>query len=99
VWLAILTQFNFYINAKSEDLRHLFVSHEGKKKLSITTSPAPLSEDRINNSVLKMTCLMKEEILDKGLREWIMPDFSTTTGRDRAVAGIVMMGTMQRYFY
>jgi hypothetical protein len=98
MWLAILTQFIFYINGKSEDLRRLFVSHEGKKEPSITTSSAPLSEDRINNSVLKMACFMEEQILVKGLREWVMPDLTTTTGRDRAVASIVMMGTMQRYF-
>lgn len=29
VWLAILTQFNTYVNARPEDLRHHFVAHEG----------------------------------------------------------------------
>jgi Domain of unknown function (DUF4419) len=48
--------------------------------------------------VLKMTCLMEEQIVDKKFREWIMPAFTTTKDEDRAVASIVMMGTMQKYF-
>ncbi|KAE9375114.1 hypothetical protein N431DRAFT_530964 [Stipitochalara longipes BDJ] len=98
VWLAILTQFNFYVNGHAEEMRHLFVAHEGKKELSITTDYALLSEGTMSNFVLKMTCLIEEEVVDKKLRKWIMPDFSTTTGTDSAAASIVMMGTMQRYF-
>ncbi len=35
VWLAILTQFNLYVNAHPEELRHHFVAHEGQKELEI----------------------------------------------------------------
>jgi Domain of unknown function (DUF4419) len=31
VWLAILVQLNFYINANSEELRDSFVSHEARR--------------------------------------------------------------------
>ena len=38
-------------------------------------------------------------MVDLGLRGWIVPDFSTTTTRDdRVVAGVLMMGTLQKYF-
>ncbi|KAJ6179402.1 hypothetical protein N7519_009863 [Penicillium mononematosum] len=47
---------------------------------------------------LEMTKLMEEHVMDPDLRSWIMPAFSTTTASDEAVAAIVMMGSMQKYF-
>ncbi|MCO5578962.1 hypothetical protein L7F22_032813 [Adiantum nelumboides] len=35
VWLAILVQFGFYVNANAEAFRSLFVAHEGKKELTV----------------------------------------------------------------
>jgi len=98
VWLAILTQFNFYVNGRAEEMRHLFVEHEGKKELSIDVGYVPLSEETLSKFVLKMTCLIEEEVVDKRLRKWVMPDFATTVDTDRAVASVVFMGTMQRFF-
>ncbi|KAJ6480078.1 hypothetical protein DFH09DRAFT_1107991 [Mycena vulgaris] len=39
VWLAILSQFNFFVNTRAELLRASFVSHEGKKELVIDARP------------------------------------------------------------
>ena len=98
VWLATLTQFNFYVNGHADEMRSMFVQHDGKAELSIEVSPGLLSETRVTNFVLKMTCLMEEQIVDKEFRDWVMPSFSTTRDEDRGVAGIVMMGSMQKYF-
>ncbi|KAG5653871.1 hypothetical protein H0H81_009693 [Sphagnurus paluster] len=38
VWIAILSQLNFYINAHAEELRHKFVDHAGKKNLTVVSS-------------------------------------------------------------
>ena len=35
VWIAIVTQFSFYINKHAEELRSHFVAHEGKKELVV----------------------------------------------------------------
>ncbi|KAK2782759.1 hypothetical protein FQN53_009620 [Emmonsiellopsis sp. PD_33] len=94
VWLAILTQFNFYVNAHAEELRDLFVSHEGTKKLEIVQE----GEMDIKAFALEMPGLIAENIKDPALKEWIMPSFTTTTTTDKVVASIVMMGTMQKYF-
>ncbi|KAF8346501.1 hypothetical protein F5887DRAFT_959362, partial [Amanita rubescens] len=40
VWLAILVQFNFFVNGNAELLRKNFVSHEGKEKLTVTAFAA-----------------------------------------------------------
>jgi hypothetical protein len=45
-----------------------------------------------------MTTLMEEHIVDPDLRDWIIPDFSTTTVTDTTVASIAMMATMKEYF-
>jgi hypothetical protein len=37
VWMIVCLQFTKYVNANSEAMRELFVSHEGKKKLVVTT--------------------------------------------------------------
>ncbi|CAH0057145.1 unnamed protein product [Clonostachys solani] len=50
VWLAILVQFSFYVNGNAEELRDIFVSHEGKKTLAINLMPASL--ENINFEVM-----------------------------------------------
>ncbi|EIW77669.1 hypothetical protein CONPUDRAFT_167769 [Coniophora puteana RWD-64-598 SS2] len=45
VWLAILTQFSFFVNAHAEELRSSFVSHEGKKELTVTAVGSRYSVD------------------------------------------------------
>ena len=38
IWLGILTQFNFFVNGKDEILRPQFVTHEGQKCPTWTSS-------------------------------------------------------------
>ncbi|KAL4063612.1 hypothetical protein V8B97DRAFT_2106052 [Scleroderma yunnanense] len=98
VWLAILTQFSFFVNGNAEALRSVFVAHKGKKELVIVS----LKDNRYTmdpgGMASQMTKLMQEHIIDKSLREWILPSFSTTTTTDNATSAIVMMGTMKEYF-
>jgi hypothetical protein len=35
VWLAIMTQFNFYVKSHAEELRNKFVNHKGKEELEV----------------------------------------------------------------
>jgi hypothetical protein len=35
IWFSILVQINVYINAHAEDMRSMFVAHEGKKELKL----------------------------------------------------------------
>lgn len=102
VWFSILTQLKAYINANAETLRHLFVDYEGQKNLDIED----LSD--IKGSAMfgvdwgkfsfKMSKIIADNIKDPSLREWILPSFTTTTKCDQAVASILMMSAMQKYF-
>ncbi|KAJ6545430.1 hypothetical protein B0H19DRAFT_1075743 [Mycena capillaripes] len=94
VWLAIISQFSFYVNANAELMRANFVAHEGKKKLNIFGTWPP----DFGALAREMGEMIHKNVVDATLREWILPKFSTTTITDTTVGSILMMGTMKRYF-
>jgi Domain of unknown function (DUF4419) len=55
VWIAIITQFSFYVNKHAEELRSSFVTHEGKKELVV-------KEDIKNTDFRRMTVKMADQI-------------------------------------
>ncbi|ODM14865.1 hypothetical protein SI65_09617 [Aspergillus cristatus] len=97
VWVAILNQINFYVNAHAEELRSFFVAHEGQKELTVVEAGTIHTVD-LGALAVKMTNEIQKNVLDPELQKWIMPEFSTTTANDKVVAAIQMMGTMQKYF-
>ncbi|MCJ1464394.1 hypothetical protein MMC07_003007 [Pseudocyphellaria aurata] len=97
VWISILAQFSLYVNANAEALRSKFVAHEGQKELIIADVGTIHSVD-FGILAHRMTGELEKNVLDKDLRRWIMPSFTTTTYTDQVVAAIVMMGTLQNYF-
>ncbi|KAJ7604666.1 hypothetical protein DFH06DRAFT_1020721 [Mycena polygramma] len=94
VWIAILTQFNFYVNANAELLRANFVAHDGKKELTVTTA----AFDDFGRLAREMVGLIEKNIVDPSLRAWAVPDFSTTTVNDTTVSSILLMATLKAYF-
>lgn len=97
VWIAILTQFNYFVNANAEQLRSSFVKHKGKKELTITSGGNRYTVD-FGDMAVQMTGQLKENLSDPSLCDWILPKFSTTTPTDTVVSSIVMMATMKKYF-
>ncbi|GJJ78993.1 hypothetical protein EMPS_11352 [Entomortierella parvispora] len=97
VWIAILSQFNFFVNANAEQLRHLFVAHEGKKELTIVAAGTRYTVD-FGNLAKQMGELIQQNVVDPSLREWIMPEFTTTTENDTIVSSVIMMSTLKKYF-
>ncbi|KAH6915752.1 hypothetical protein BKA70DRAFT_1178945 [Coprinopsis sp. MPI-PUGE-AT-0042] len=97
VWTAILGQFNFYVNAHAEELRDCFVAHEGKKKLTVTAFGDRYSVN-FGDLARQMTDLIDANVVDKELKEWILPNFSTTRHNDTVVASVLMMATLKAYF-
>ncbi|OTA95151.1 hypothetical protein M434DRAFT_29187 [Hypoxylon sp. CO27-5] len=95
VWFAILTQFSAYVNAHSEELRKRFCAHDAQQELHIEMDLEGADHGKL---AFAMTKLMQENVRDEGLQQWILPAFTTTTKVDQAVASIIFMGTMQKYF-
>lgn len=98
LWFAILTQFSLYVNAHGEELRRHFVQHEGKMTLRLEYNPFSMDSFDFGSFAGDMGRLLGMSVTDPGLRDWIMPSFSTTNDNDRVVASIIMMGTLQKYF-
>jgi uncharacterized protein DUF4419 len=97
VWLSILTQFSMFVNSSAEAVRGLFVAHKGKIYHTIDISPHPISLLDKGDFAQHMIRLIEMDLVDRGLTDWIMPNFTTTTDNDKSVAAIVMMGTLQKY--
>ncbi|KAJ7119587.1 hypothetical protein C8R44DRAFT_788448 [Mycena epipterygia] len=97
VWLAILSQFSFFVNANAELLRANFVAHEGKKHLAIEGAGTRHSVD-FSKMSQQMVELIDKNVVDPALREWILPKFSTTTVNDITVGAILAMATLKEYF-
>ena len=98
VWLAIISQLGFYINCHAEELREMFVAHEGKKELTVDFRSGNRYSVDLGVFAQRMSRLIEENVLDPELREWVMPAFSTTTEHDNVVAAILLMGVTQKYF-
>ncbi|KAF7358480.1 hypothetical protein MVEN_00898500 [Mycena venus] len=61
VWLAILCQFNFFVNARAELLRANFVAHEGKRELVVTSAPATRYTVDFGNIARQMAGLVEKK--------------------------------------
>ena len=98
VWAAILAQFSAYVNANAEKLREHFVEHEGQKEVRLEYDFGSRFEFDFSRFASDMSHELEKNVTDPTLRDWIIPDFSTTTENDKVVASIIMMGTLQAYF-
>lgn len=90
-------QFNEYVNAHAEELRHSFVAHEGKKGLEVAAAGSRYTVD-FGWMSREMAELIAKNVVDPDLPDWIIPSFSTTTVNDKTVSCIVMMATFKAYF-
>jgi hypothetical protein len=97
VWLSILTQMSFHINAHAEELRSLFVRHEGKEQL-VVTAVGNIETIDLGGLAVELTKEMNKKLVNPEFHDWIMPSFTTTTSTDTVTAAIIMMGAMQEYF-
>ncbi|KAJ7143034.1 hypothetical protein C8R44DRAFT_692575 [Mycena epipterygia] len=97
VWLAILSQFNFFVNANAELLRANFVAHEGKRALVIYAEGDRYTVD-FGSMSRQMTELVEKNVVDPALREWVTPNFTTTTVNDVTVSAVLLMATLKEYF-
>eukprot|EP01132_Coremiostelium_polycephalum_P002233 gene2233-2753_t len=101
VWLAIVVQFSVYVNQNSEALHDRMVDFQGKKELivefnqSIATSLADIPYDDLT---LEMTELIAGNIKDSSIRDWTIPNFSTTTQSDKVIGAVVLMSVFQKFF-
>lgn len=103
IWFAILTQLSSYINAHADHLKPQLLhspNATGQKQKQALHIETNLSAPDFSHGemALQMTELISSNLAEPSLREWILPAFSTTNSTDQAVASIIFMGTLQKYF-
>ncbi|KJA15207.1 hypothetical protein HYPSUDRAFT_48587 [Hypholoma sublateritium FD-334 SS-4] len=95
IWIAVMMQFSFYVKANPDRLRTQFVAHKGKRRLYIDDPEGKFDFALISKA---MTAEMHRNVVDKDLKDWILPSFTTTTDSDTIVSAAIMMATLKTYF-
>lgn len=97
VWGAIIIQFSFYVTKHLEEFREKFIEFPGKKRLEIdiTGNATTTPYQAFIKAVTKEVDLNLEDV---GLKDWVLPNFSTTTENDVVTTGVVLMAAMKQYF-
>jgi hypothetical protein len=95
LWTTILTSLMAYVEANAEKLRSNFVSHEGKKTLTLN-----FGGNYANVSVDRFAELFIEQINanTKQSSDWLQCDFTTTTAKERTASSLLVMAGFQQYF-
>lgn len=97
VWIAILTQFSFFVQANAEEFRSFFVDHDGKQEIRVTGGGSLKTADysAMCGAILGA---MAGKIKDADFLAWLQPVFTTTTEVDAMVEAVAAMATTQSYF-
>ena len=98
VWLTLTQGLAHHINANAEQLRHHFVQHEGK--LKITVRRDDFVKGSPENPWPEVFSEFSETIRDHigDAHALIVADFTTTGPVERAASEIVLMDAMQSFF-
>jgi len=96
IWVAITTAFSLYVSTHAEKMRDVFVSHSGKKELVVKAEGSLYTTDY--DDLISQTSDLIDKYTKGDIREWIEPNFSTTTLTTKIVGKVVLMGAMKKYF-
>jgi hypothetical protein len=91
VWFTILVQMNFYMLSHAEEIRSLFVDHQGQEEILI-------KDFTWYDVLIRFKDEIQKRVKTPWLLDWITPSFSTTTDSDIMTANILMMGLTKAYF-
>ena len=98
VWLIISQGFSRYVNAHTEEMRNLLVSHEGKMELVVNSNNNILLPTGDWELLLKdfSTCIAMNS---KGeLSDLITANFTTTGITERIASQVSLMDVVKKYF-
>lgn len=98
IWLLISQGFARYVNAHAEELRYLFVDHEGKKELVVLTDRDLLSEPGEWPRVIGDFASKINQNTKGDIANIITADFSTTGPVERVASQVTLMESVKSYF-
>ncbi|PJE77586.1 hypothetical protein CI610_03489 [invertebrate metagenome] len=101
IFLPVVANFGRYLNKHAEEMRKFFVQHEGKRNLVVEyhkISFQDFKEDQWGDLLEMTSSEIDKNVLDKELKQWIVPEFTTTEEKDKNIARILLMGSMKEFF-
>jgi hypothetical protein len=97
VWLAIIIALADYVDNHAEEMRKLFVAHEGKAQLVVNTLTCEHTLGNWSGIIGQFSDLINENTL-ASIRDFVEPRFSTTTPNDSLIGRVALMGALKHYF-
>ena len=97
VWLLISQGFACYVDHHAEELRSLFVDHDGKMALTVYGNDI-LFEDTDWPKLIGIFASLIEKNTKGDIAQVITADFSTTGAVERVASQITLMKSMEHYF-
>lgn len=98
VWLIICQGFSHYVNENAEELRDLFVDHEGQVSLLVQSATDLGSQDADWETLLDGFCKQIGKATKGNLAKNIKADFSTSGKTEKLASEITLMDVVSSYF-
>jgi hypothetical protein len=109
IWALITYAFAKHVDQHPEELRHKFVSHQGKQRIGILTPPSfQMSHDsnpdtgatskEWEQSVFAQFSTAIQGYIGDKTHAALVADFSSTTPASKAASEVVLMAAMKNYF-
>ncbi|KAJ7208212.1 hypothetical protein GGX14DRAFT_454167, partial [Mycena pura] len=92
VWLAIVSQFSFYATATGNSCS-LLDNASGKMALEISVESDAAQPDMTKLS-RRISRLVQKTVPNADLRDWLVPEFSTTTLTDTTVSCLLALSSL-----
>lgn len=99
IWYLVSNGVSTFINLNSEQMRNRFVSHDGKKKISVRRDDFTFgsSMNKWNETISEFSSKINE-LTNFDVQSLFESSFSTTSPESKIVSKIVLMDSMQKYF-
>eukprot|EP01104_Vermistella_antarctica_P018490 TRINITY_DN6875_c0_g1_i1.p1 TRINITY_DN6875_c0_g1~~TRINITY_DN6875_c0_g1_i1.p1 ORF type:complete len:419 (-),score=61.98 TRINITY_DN6875_c0_g1_i1:98-1354(-) len=100
IWLTIAQGFAYHVSENAEELRHLFVEHDGKKTIEVERGEFVKGSNANDWTSVFPEFAQKigEHFKSDDLVSTVECSFSTTTEVDKICSQITLMDSMQSYF-
>ncbi|MCQ2064560.1 MAG: DUF4419 domain-containing protein [Bacteroidaceae bacterium] len=98
IWSLISQGFANHVSRNPEEMRHLFVDHEGKIDLLVETAEDLLTGDADWNGIVDGFYHQIADNTKDGIAQLMAQPFSTTGPNELMASQVVLMKTMESYF-
>lgn len=102
IWTAIMQQVSIHVNENAEELRSLFVDHEGRKVLKVRMDHLDIagnnSADAWSLAFPKFVGKLEESVKDAALLHTMNKPYESSNSVDQIGFTIAMMDSLKKFF-